>query len=65
VTCSAERNCGSAAVRGMTLKKPEAEMKVELEALRMKLQTELIDSLDPMQRARMKSRFGELVTLED
>jgi len=47
------------------LKTREAEMKIQLEALRIKLQTELIDSLDPVQRGRLKSLFGELVTLED
>src|SRR4030095_9296130 len=47
------------------LKTREAEMKSELEALRIKLQTDLIDSLDPMQRGRLKSLLGALVTLED
>jgi len=47
------------------LKTRELEMKAELEALRIKLQADLFDSLNPGQRAKLKSLFGELISLED
>jgi len=47
------------------LKTRDAEMKKEREALRIKLQSALIESLEPAQRARVKSLFGELISLEN
>jgi hypothetical protein len=47
------------------LKAREAEMKTELETLRVKLQTELIDSLEPAQSAKVKSLLGTLIPLEE
>ena len=43
----------------------EAEMKAELEALRVKLQEELINSLKAPQRAKAKALYGDLILLEN
>jgi uncharacterized phage infection (PIP) family protein YhgE len=46
------------------LKARDEQRKAEIEALRVKLHAELIESLDPAQRARAKELFGELIPLD-
>jgi hypothetical protein len=41
----------------------EAELKLELEKLRVAMRAELVDSLDPMQKEAVKKLWGELVPI--
>jgi len=45
------------------LQRREAELKLELEKLRTKLRAEVVESLDPDQRAKLKGIWGELVPI--
>lgn len=47
------------------LKAREAEMKADLEVMRIKLQKELIDSLLPAQTTKAKAMFGDFIPLDD